>query len=738
MPSHLVTTPPRGLYRWCDERHRRPQGSADLMILWATPAHARRVALVVFTVLFISAGPVPASGQTSNEPAPLPGNGRTVQLGRATWDTGWFQAAILSELLTDLGYVVDGPHTYTNEEFYSAIGGGAVDLWANGWFPLHERFLSGNDAASAIGTQVAGGAIQGYLVDRATAERLQIRTLSDLGDPVVAAEFDHDGDGLADLIGCERTWSCHPVIEHHLAELGLTDSVRHADGSYTPNMLDVVSRYDAGEPILFYTFTPNWTLGALRPGEDVVWLTAEEATDPQSGVVAPASGELPGCPANPCPLGFAPNDIQFVADNELLADEPAIASLLDAIRIPLDDIATQNAELIRGRDSESEIAAHALNWIEANSRETDDWIEQAIESHLDAGRRLFPAPVVVDARQQINATLRVVTRIESPYVTYDGAKYGGFSIEVIDLIASDLGTDIDVYAVNSSAKLVDDIARGAADVGIGALTVTAEREERVDFTQPYLDFELAIASQDQSSGFLGGKLKKIAGTLFSLDVLALLLFLVFLLIVAGHVIWFTERADEDSDFSPRYREGIWEGFWWAAVTATTVGYGDKTPKGRGGRIFGLIWMFSGLFVLAYFTAGVAAAFTVDEITADVTSVSDLRGRSVAVPADSPANEFLASQGIPATVFTSATQAYEALDEGDVDAMVHDAVAVRHLVVDDQDGGVLVTAVIPAEVQIGFAVNPESELLEALNHSLLELVEQGRYAELKARWLGSES
>lgn len=662
----------------------------------------------------------------------VPGDGRPVRLGRATWDTGWFQADILAQLLEELGFTIDGPSTYTNEQFYQGVTEGDIDLWANGWFPLHDSFLRDQTAARPIGTQVAGGALQGYLVDRATAEALDIGSLVDLADPEVAQAFDTNNDGLADLIGCEPTWSCAPIVDDQLEQLGLSNTVTHVKGAYAPLMLDLVRRYDAGDPVLFYTFTPNWTLGRLTPGEDVVWLTVEGAGTPD-----PVAG-LPGCSADPCPTGFAPNDIRFVASNQLLDAEPAILALLDRIQIPLTDIEEQNAALIRGRDSERDIAEQAAAWISENRVEVDTWISDAIQAHLNAGGVLAPRPPRTrDGDGAGIDRLRVVTRLEAPYVTYDSNAYGGFSVELMNLIAEDLGASVEIYAVNSSAKLVDDVERGAADVGIGALPITVDRERRVDFSQPYLDFGLAIAVADSDGGIFGGRLSKVANTFLSLDVLLLIGLLLLLLVAAAHVIWWTERGD-DSDFPVDYREGVWEGFWWAAVTATTVGYGDKTPKGKSGRIFGLLWMFSGLFVLAYFTAGVAAAFAVDEITGEINGPADLRGRSVAVPADSFANDFLERQGIASRSFATSETAYDALIAGEVDAIVHDATVLRHLVSIDERGGVRLTGLVFSEFGIGFAVPPESDLQEALNRSLLRLVESGRYGELRDQWLGTDS
>ncbi len=690
----------------------------------------------VFASVLIGPAAAQQEERTLGEERLLPGDGRPVRLARATWDTGWFQAAILAELLTELGYDVEGPDTYTNADFYAAVTSGTVDLWANGWFPLHQSFLTTEDSARPIGTQVRGGALQGYLVDRATAERFGIGSLSDLADPEIAAVFDRDGDGRADLIGCERTWSCAPVVDHHLAELGLETTVDHVQGAYTPNMLDLVQRFDNGDSVLFYTFTPNWTLGTLELGEEVVWLDASDVTDPTTGLPATTIDGLIGCTVDPCSLGFEPNDIRFVASTELLSAEPAIAALLERIEIALTDIDKQNAVLIRGRDSEPEINEQAGTWIDANGDLVDGWIADAIEAHVVTGGALRPRPDLTEESSRIGRTLSAVARVEAPYVQYGEAGYSGFSVELIELIATDLGTDVEIYAVNSSAKLVDDVVRGATDIGIGALPMTAEREARVDFSQPYIDFELAIATESRNTGLFGGRLSTIVSSLFSFDLLVLIGLLAFLLVVAAHVIWWTERGD-DSDFAASYREGIWEGFWWAAVTATTVGYGDKTPRGHGGRIFGLVWMFIGLFLLAYLTGGVAAAFAVDEISAEITRVSDLRGRTVGVTADSLANDYLEQQGIPPTVFSTVEEAYVGLERGELDAVVHDAVTLKHLIVNDPDGGVELTGSISQDLRIGFAIAADEPLLEAVNRSLLELIESGRYAELHSRWLGSD-
>jgi len=664
-----------------------------------------------------------------------------VRLARPTWDTGWFQAEIAARLLDELGYEVDGPVTRDNETFYAGLGDGSVDLWLSGWLPLHQPLIDAltRQRAVPIGFEVREGALQGYLVDRATAERLGIEDLGDLADPAIAAVFDGDGDGRADLIGCEDGWSCGAIVDHHLDAYGLAETVEQVRGDYGPLMEAAADRVDAGEPALFYTFTPNWTTGLLIPGQDVAWLPVpfpslpDDLADQESRIEV---GGVIGCSLDPCPLGFAPNDIRAIASVSLLQDHPAIEALLAELTIPLDDISAQNASMIAGDDSASAIAEAAASWIEDNRAEVDRWIDAAAAAHLAEGRTLNPPSAIAAADRERVGSLRVATRLAPPFVTHDGRSYSGFAVELLDLIATDVGADIEFYAVNSTAKLIDDVERGQAAVGAGAVTITADREGVVDFSQPFFDSGLQILVADRDDGFLGGRVGAVLRVLFSVDLLLLLLVLIGVLLVAAHVIWLTERRT-NPDFPQTYRSGIWESLWWAAVTATTVGYGDKTPRGVGGRAFGLVWMFSGLFVLAYFTAGIATAFTIDELNAAIDEPADLRDHTVGVATDSASLDYLEAQGIAATVYPTAAEAYEALIDGDVEAVVHDAAILQHFVATDGRGGLHLSGLVFAERDFGFVLPTDDELIEPINRSLLRLIENGDYAELHNRWFGSK-
>lgn len=74
-----------------------------------------------------------------------PGKGTTVRMAQATWDTGWFQADVYRLLLEELGYTVTDPESVGTVAFYFFAAGGDVDFWANGWFPLHNRYINHRD-----------------------------------------------------------------------------------------------------------------------------------------------------------------------------------------------------------------------------------------------------------------------------------------------------------------------------------------------------------------------------------------------------------------------------------------------------------------------------------------------------------------------------------------------------------------------------------------------------------------
>jgi glycine betaine/proline transport system substrate-binding protein len=139
-------------------------------------------------------------------------------------------------------------------------------------------------------------------------------------------------------------------------------------------MSETIARYERGEPVFFYTWTPNWTVNQLALGEDIVWINVPETDD------VPALEAVDGCATDPCSMGFEGNDIRVVANVEFLRAHPDVAALLSVVEIPLADIAGQNQLMQEGEDSDRDIEDQASAWLEANEDLVAEWIAFAEEN----------------------------------------------------------------------------------------------------------------------------------------------------------------------------------------------------------------------------------------------------------------------------------------------------------------------------------------------------------------------
>jgi glycine betaine/proline transport system substrate-binding protein len=142
-------------------------------------------------------------------------------------------------------------------------------------------------------------------------------------------------------------------------------------------MADAVAAYEAGENILYYTWTPNWTVNELVPGEDVMWIEVPEVDLPEDLMDLADAATLEGvegCVNDPCMLGFPANDIVPVINSAFLDENPAVGALLEAVEIPLADIFAQNAAMNEGDD---DIEGQAAQWIEDNREAVDGWLDEA-------------------------------------------------------------------------------------------------------------------------------------------------------------------------------------------------------------------------------------------------------------------------------------------------------------------------------------------------------------------------
>ena len=311
-----------------------------------------------------------------------PGAGVEVQPARATWNTGYFQEALVRAGLKALGYQVQKPKELQNPLFYQALAYGDVDYWANGWFPMHKEHMPKDFAekGEVIGYVVKAGGLQGYLVSKREVDKFNIQSLDDFKRPEVKEAFDRNGDGKADLVACPPGWGCESTITYHLDIYGMEEHINPIKAGYTASMADTLASYKTGKPVFFYTWAPNWTIFKFKPGVDVMWINVPEIKPrpiEMEAVDRMTVTGVEGAVSDPAKLGFVVADIQIVANKKFLAKNPAAKTFFKLFTLPLSDINEQNTRMQNGEKSQKEIERHVKEWISKNQGKWNDWLESA-------------------------------------------------------------------------------------------------------------------------------------------------------------------------------------------------------------------------------------------------------------------------------------------------------------------------------------------------------------------------
>ncbi|MEJ7729795.1 MAG: transporter substrate-binding domain-containing protein [Polyangiaceae bacterium] len=341
--------------------------------------------------------------------------------------------------------------------------------------------------------------------------------------------------------------------------------------------------------------------------------------------------------------------------------------------------------------------------------------------------------VLVALRRSSEAAdkLRVYTKSVEPFVFEKDGTAVGYSIDLWERIAQEAKLDYELVQVDTIPEMIDAVREGRADVAIGALSITAEREAVVDFTHPFYESGLQILVGPQRAGKVGSTVRAI----FTLELLELLGVLGAALFGTSHLIWFFERKRNAEMFPASYRSGVWESFWWTTSVLVTGGCENKAPVGVGGRLVAIVWMVAGILLVSYVTASVTAVMTVDRLTGDIKGPADLPGQPVGTVVGSTAEGYLRDRRVDVRTYDSVDKAYSGLSSREVKAVVYDAPVLLHHVSKTGGGQERVIGPLFEKQNYGIALQRESQHRKPINEAMLRLKEAGFFEELQKKWFG---
>ncbi len=314
---------------------------------------------------------------------------------------------------------------------------------------------------------------------------------------------------------------------------------------------------------------------------------------------------------------------------------------------------------------------------------------------------------------------RIAIQTSRPFAEKDSNdNWRGVTPDLIAALAERVNFNYSFVETYTMKQLLGSVRSGAVDIAAASLSITADREQYVDFSHPYFRTTLGMLTRS-SPWDLATILRVAVNVALVLFVLATLMYA-----VGSFMNWW------DGDGSIRTNH---EGAYWALTTLTTVGYGDYAPDTPRGRVFASVWMVASLFLVSIFTGVIASYFTVTSLTrapanADVLShsrVATLQGTT----------GYFALPKPPFITVLTVEEGLDAIDNDVVDALVHDK-AILDYAVRDRDGYVVQVFGDRFE-EYGLAYTQDSEIREKLNIALIQILSSDGWREILNRYFQKE-
>lgn len=307
-------------------------------------------------------------------------------------------------------------------------------------------------------------------------------------------------------------------------------------------------------------------------------------------------------------------------------------------------------------------------------------------------------------------------------------QWTGISIETWRHVAKDLHIDYEIHEM-SLDDLLTALDRGEIDAGVAAISVTAERSQRIDFAHPHFTTGLGIAVSVNRFHSRWGGLKRI----FTTRLLIGAGIAITVILSLGFLFWLSEsRAGQDAFGSTR-KEGMGLGIWWTVIML--LGHKGVIPKAKLSRVLAAMVMIISILMFSIMTGLIASALTVESLETPIQHPQDLRHVSTATVRHSTSADYLKSRHIPHRLFDSLDQALKAVESGEIEAVVYDQAILKHTVSKLFTAAVDVLAVKFNTQEYAIALARDSPWRKPINESLLNYRASDEWDDLMFRFVG---
>jgi polar amino acid transport system substrate-binding protein len=342
----------------------------------------------------------------------------------------------------------------------------------------------------------------------------------------------------------------------------------------------------------------------------------------------------------------------------------------------------------------------------------------------------FPA---VAAQVSGDRELIIATKEAAPFAMKapDGS-WTGISIDLWRQIGERLRLRYRFVEEATVPGLLEGTAEGRYDAAVAALTITAERERVVDFSQPFYLSGLGIAVPSATPSAW----RLIAQTVVSFGFVQSVLALVGLAAGVGLLIWLLERRHNE-DFGGGAMKGLFTSVWWSAEAMSQASTGFIAPQTLPGRLLAILWMTASVIAIAIFTASVTSTLTTRKLQGLVSGVSDLANARVGVVGASATPAFLDERRIRYQTFATPQDGLNALKAGALDAFVYDGPLLTWIVRQQFASSAVMLEISFDKQMYGIALRLGSPLRKPVDVALLDTIQGKWWRQTLFRHLGEQ-
>jgi ABC-type amino acid transport substrate-binding protein len=313
-------------------------------------------------------------------------------------------------------------------------------------------------------------------------------------------------------------------------------------------------------------------------------------------------------------------------------------------------------------------------------------------------------------------TLCIGVKESEPFVyKTSSGHWDGITIEVLTRYLEDSGHPYNIIEYQNATynELIDSmVSMDEIDIIAGDITITGERMEKVDFSQPYYVTNTAIATKKKSDP------SSISG-LFSWKFMESMIVLLAFIFISGFIMWLIEK--KENEHFDKGALGIFTGAYFVSATMTTVGYGDVAAKTKVGQIIAFILMWLSLGMVGYMYGNITTALTVAELHNGIENVADLNKMKVGTIDGTTSSDFLETNDVKYINFDTAEEGLDAINDGELDAFVYDKPILQFYIGKDKYSDIVLSEKEFMEQTYGFILNKNSELADGLNKTIMRTI-----------------